>query len=123
MVSLHGRTFPVVKSSGRSRALVTEATLYPDDLLAQVQNANNIVETRRRRDDKNTCSTEKLTKKNIQFNVKGTDPQTDGILSLPQINNADIFKNLATRKSLMPNGKILFCYKLFFKAADNTGVN
>lgn len=114
VVSLHGKSFPVAKSSGRKqisdKTLVTEATMYPSDFISQLATANTVSgsEKATSQSPKNVLTKTFPEKDMIKFSLNDTNCHTPEIVTLPMI-NTDVIKSLATFEmgTLTPDGHLL----------------
>ena len=113
VVSLHGKSFPVAKSSGRKqisdKTLVMEATMYPSDFISQLTMANTVSNPEKvtSKSQKNVL-TKTFPEKDINFNLNDTNCHTPEIVTFPMI-NTDVIKSLSTFEmgTLTPDGHLL----------------
>ncbi|XP_071138816.1 uncharacterized protein [Mytilus edulis] len=116
VVSLHGKSLAVAKSSGRQRmnqsvesnkALVTEITIYPGDFTEELATVDTLSPTTGNDDKIKVNRTEEKQRKSTKFILK--ESELDKRLSLPTIPNADVVKNLASFEmgTLTPDGHLL----------------
>lgn len=113
VVSLHGKSFPVAKSSGRKqlseKTLVTEVTMYPSDFISQLAVANTVSDPEKLTSkSQKHVSTKTFPEKDIKFSLNDTNCNTPEIVTLPMI-NTDVIKSLATFEmgTLTPDGHLL----------------
>lgn len=113
VVSLHGKSFPVAKSSGRKqisdKTLVMEATMYPSDFISQLTMANTVSDPEKvTSKSQNNVLTKTFPEKDINFNLNDTNCHTPESVTFPMI-NTDVIKSLSTFEmgTLTPDGHLL----------------
>lgn len=126
VVSLHGKTFEVAKSSSRQKSddktLVTEMTMYADDFITEFADMNktensNIVISGQCKDDHKPGKARKVQ----TFKINGINPLNARPLSLPPIERVDLIKSLATFEmgTLTPDGHLLLTRDDYETYMDN----
>jgi hypothetical protein len=113
VVSLHGKSFPVAKSSGRKqisdKTVVMEATMYPSDFISQLTMANTVSDPENvTSKSQNNVLTKMFPEKDINFNLNDTNCHTPESATFPMI-NTDVIKSLSTFEmgTLTPDGHLL----------------